>query len=65
LSIVPYQFVSCIDFLRLAQLFFLFLQENVSFLQKRDQIFTVSQSLSDFRGKVVLFIVNLLISKVP
>jgi len=57
LSIVPYQFVSCIDFLRLAQLFFFFLQENVSFLQKRDQIFTVSQSLSDFRRKVILFTV--------
>jgi hypothetical protein len=36
------------DFLRLAQLFFLFLKENVSFLQKTDQIFTVSQILSDF-----------------
>jgi len=43
------------DFLRLAQLFFLFLKENVSFLQKTDQIFTVSQILSDFRGKVILF----------
>lgn len=42
---------SNLNFLRLAQLFFLFLKENVSFLQKTDQIFTVSQILSDFDEK--------------
>jgi len=46
-----------VDFLRLAQLFFFFLKENVCFRQKDSRFFAISQISADFRGKVRLFFV--------